>query len=403
MMRVLFPCSQVLLGLGAALLSDDNHLLGSSVYRPIDLRKVMAVLIIQRALKRNLQMVQAKSRRNDMMLDSQHRPHGVERRSSCRGEALQHKDIFGRTVDAQQQGSWETRLTLGGWASLRSFRGFEGFKGSSWDGGGDKGGGAFPAQTVKRARGREHEGATCGSLVLPPDKDESRWIMQRFLLDLRNKIDHEEDAALDGESEAGFPRERRGTATLERVSPRGLEPGSRRPSAPHGGNDTSGARGNLEEAARTAATSWGVDGQRDRRRGRSFSAAADQRADHGGESSRVRGRGPQTDNQITGRHDSRGGGGRQGSDQGAPVSHVVRWLRSLLGQSRGQKESGQNVTGPQEAVSASEQVVVTVPTEDLRRGTSGGTQWDEWEGSFCSDVSSSSLDDEEKGSTNGPR
>lgn len=45
---------QVLLGLGAALLSDDSRTASGKSYRPVDLRRTMATLVIQRALKRNV-------------------------------------------------------------------------------------------------------------------------------------------------------------------------------------------------------------------------------------------------------------------------------------------------------------------------------------------------------------
>lgn len=45
---------QVLLGLGAALLSDDSRTVSGKAYRPVDLKRTMATLVIQRALKRNL-------------------------------------------------------------------------------------------------------------------------------------------------------------------------------------------------------------------------------------------------------------------------------------------------------------------------------------------------------------
>ncbi|CAM9335645.1 unnamed protein product, partial [Sphacelaria rigidula] len=46
--------TRVLLGLGAALLSDDSRAASGKSYRPVDLRRTMATLVIQRALKRNV-------------------------------------------------------------------------------------------------------------------------------------------------------------------------------------------------------------------------------------------------------------------------------------------------------------------------------------------------------------
>ncbi|CAM9416805.1 unnamed protein product, partial [Scytosiphon promiscuus] len=174
-----YSFQKVLVGLGAALLSDENHAhLKTGGYRPVNLKKIMATLVVQRALKRNMMRSKGKFSLADIVLTAEDRAR--KRRASKTEQQALPNDGYGFT--GRHQGDNTRRLSL---TERLSVMGQDGLGGYQQD----------------RAAG---EGRT-GSIFLPPDADESKWLMRRFLIDLQRSNDR-------NDSENFLPRSRRGSA-----------------------------------------------------------------------------------------------------------------------------------------------------------------------------------------------
>ncbi|CAN0102719.1 unnamed protein product [Ectocarpus sp. 12 AP-2014] len=149
-----YSFAKILAGLGAALLSDENHAHAKTGgYRPVNLKKIMATLVVQRALKRNMMQKRGKFNLADIVLAAEDR--AGTRRASRTNQQLPDSDGM---HDARRLSSMAQLSTTG------------------------QGGLEVYQKQGALTRGR------AGSIVLPPDADESKWLMQRFLKDLqRNK------------------------------------------------------------------------------------------------------------------------------------------------------------------------------------------------------------------------
>lgn len=164
---------QVLVGLGAALLSDERHAHATAGgYRPVNLKKVMATLVVQRALKRNMNEKRGKFNIADIVV-------------AAEGNRDHHQPVSSiglfnlnrRVAEGYHRGSalGDTgRLSSTGRLSTTGLGGLEGQDQQ-----------ALPPVVT---RGR------AGSVILPPDKDESMWLLQRFLVDLQQSNDRNEEA-----------------------------------------------------------------------------------------------------------------------------------------------------------------------------------------------------------------
>lgn len=149
---------QVLVGLGAALLSNEKHALGKDYYRPVNLRRVMATLVVQRALKRNQHRTM---RRSDIVLGAQEKE--GTRRPSSTWPLLSGND---RTRESALEGTGRLSST---------------------------GQSIFARQWTRVRYPRvEEKAGRIASISLPPDSEESAWLMRKFLLDLQRNNDEEE-------------------------------------------------------------------------------------------------------------------------------------------------------------------------------------------------------------------
>lgn len=183
--------AQVLVGLGAALLSDERHAhVKTGGHRPVDLKKIMATLVVQRALKRNMMQKRGKFYLADVVLAAESKT----RRVSRTRQDLPHADGLHNLLGSHALED-TGRLSSTGQLSTTGLGGLEGQDPQlqRWQQQQQR------QQQEGQARGR------MGSVVLPPDADESKWLMQRFLVDLqrRNDSDDEEGGELLSTSRSG--------------------------------------------------------------------------------------------------------------------------------------------------------------------------------------------------------
>ena len=190
-------CLQILVGLGAALLSDDNHALRKkSGYRPVNLRKLMATLVIQRALKRNMRLRQSKSKLSNVEGFAEEKKAVMRRRSKTAAAQLDGEGFLDKDDDTawcyrgSSRTSRELRENVNVGRAAESFTStgrrdrVEAFvKGNN-----------IPA---KPALDR-NPSASVGSIILPPHVDESKWLMRRFLLELQQADFEENEATVVG-------------------------------------------------------------------------------------------------------------------------------------------------------------------------------------------------------------
>ncbi|CAM9140740.1 unnamed protein product, partial [Hapterophycus canaliculatus] len=170
--------TKVLVGLGAALLSDENHAhFKTGGYRPLNLKKIMATLVVQRALKRNMMRRKGKFHLADIVLTVEDRA-GTRRASRTKQQGFWNSDD-GLTGGCQ--GLNTRRLSLTERLSTMGQGGLEGYQ-----------------QHRAAAEGK------AGSIFLPPDADESKWLMRRFLMDLQQNNDR-------NENDSFLPTSRRGS------------------------------------------------------------------------------------------------------------------------------------------------------------------------------------------------
>lgn len=164
------------MGLGAALLSDERHAHAKTGgHRPVNLKKIMATLVVQRALKRNLMMKRGRFNLADIVLATE----GQSRRESRTRQDLPNN---GGTYNLTSSALGETgRLSSTGQLSTTGQGGLEAQQKQQqhW-------------QHEQRQQVGEKARSSVGSIVLPPDADESRWLMRRFLVDLQRHNDRDE-------------------------------------------------------------------------------------------------------------------------------------------------------------------------------------------------------------------
>ena len=167
----IFTYLQVLVGLGATLLSDEKRALGKSSYRPINnLRKVMATLVIQRALKRNLTLKKGKSTGRVHMCDVV--------------IAAENKVDSRRTSPTRNQLSPRVE----GYSPIEPGGGISRLQPGYRDR-------VIEAENVMRPRTAARGVGALGSIGLPPGEEESAWLMRRFLVDLQQM--NEEDDSIE--------------------------------------------------------------------------------------------------------------------------------------------------------------------------------------------------------------
>lgn len=156
--------SQVLVGLGAALLSDERHAHAKTGgHRPVNLKKIMATLVVQRALKRNMMQKRGKFKLADIVLAAESKT----RRASRTRQHLPNPDGLYNVLGSNALED-TGRLSSTGQLSTAGQGGLEGQE-----------------QQQKRQQEEGQARSRVGSIVLPPDADESKWLMQRFLVGLQ--------------------------------------------------------------------------------------------------------------------------------------------------------------------------------------------------------------------------
>lgn len=174
---------QVLVGLSAALLSDENHTLRKETYRPVNLRKIMATLVIQRALKRNMMIKQRRFDLADVVLAAEANagtgalPNTIPHVAGLGVLHKHHVDgNFSRT-SAGHHGNFSRAR-----ASRRLPQRWENIDwtcGNNNDLTGNQAMGQYP-----QVFGAGEVGGA-GSIGLPPSTEESTWLLRRFLLELQ--------------------------------------------------------------------------------------------------------------------------------------------------------------------------------------------------------------------------
>ncbi|CAM9669106.1 unnamed protein product, partial [Laminaria digitata] len=158
-----YSFTKVLVGLGAALLSDEKRTIGKSNYRPINnLREVMATLVIQRALKRNLTLKKGKFLAKVPLCDvviaaetkavTSRRTSQTPTQPPLPGESYHPADPRGGT--SRLQPGYRNRVME-----------------------------AEQPRTATEAAAAAAAGgvSAVGSIGLPPDAEESTWLMRKFL------------------------------------------------------------------------------------------------------------------------------------------------------------------------------------------------------------------------------
>lgn len=171
---------QVLVGLSAALLSEDRNVLRESSYRPVNLRRVMATLVVQRALKRNLMLKQGKLEMTDIVLTAQEKG-GIERGQRT---AAQLTGVGSLQSDYYALYSGEVGREYGSEASMV--------------GASEESKNVLP-RTGMDGNPQARGASKIGSIILPPDMGEGKWLMRRFLLDLQEANDGGEEESVVGQ------------------------------------------------------------------------------------------------------------------------------------------------------------------------------------------------------------
>ena len=173
--------SQILVGLGAALLSDEKHAhVRTGGHRPLDIKVIMATLVVQRALKRNM----SKNRQAISFVD-------VVR-------AAGEKACLG-SGNRRRSSAIDTALGFRGSGTLAHTRRLSS-TGRLSDTGQDVLAGHHQQQLQQHAVARSR----AGSIVLPPDADESKWLMRRFLVDLQRSNERNEEEPVLPKNQSGF-------------------------------------------------------------------------------------------------------------------------------------------------------------------------------------------------------
>ena len=188
------------MGLGAALLSDEKRTLGKASYRPINnLRKVMATLVIQRALKRNWTRKKGKLHLSDVVIAADNK--ADPRRATQTRTGLSplekgcHSTEFRGGISRVHPGYRDRVLEAKTIVRLpkRAHRGFAG------------------RQTmVERPQTAVGGSGAVGSIGLPPDAEESTWLMRKFLMDLQ-QMNEEDDSIEQVQPTAGAVRKEAAT------------------------------------------------------------------------------------------------------------------------------------------------------------------------------------------------
>lgn len=251
------------MGLGAALLSDEKHVADKSGYRPVNLRKIMATLVVQRALMRNMKR-KNKLQLYDVVL-------AAEAKAGTRRMSRQRVPVVAK------------------------------------DG--------HPRAAAPAGAGG------IGSLVLPPDSEESAWLMRRFLLGLQEDVDE-----LGGRVAV---RNRREKSAASAAHSSGLQLSTSR-----GGGGVLSEKGTengspaADELMDVAVAKRGDDRQGDGSRLDRKDSSTDTAANSGGR--RLL---DGNNNGLRGKE----GGGRSGNGsqcEDGQESSVFGWFRSLLSQNR---------------------------------------------------------------------
>lgn len=174
------------MGLGAALLSDETHAHAKTGgHRPVNnIKKIMATLVVQRALKRNMIKKRGKFNLADIVLAAE----GKTRRASRTRQHLPNNhglhslhSTAARLLGSSNLGD-TGRLSSTGQLSTTGHGGLEEQEQQQqrW-------------QQHQRQQREENARGSAGLIVLPPDADESKWLMRRFLVDLQRHNDKDEE------------------------------------------------------------------------------------------------------------------------------------------------------------------------------------------------------------------
>lgn len=124
----------------------------------MNLKKIMATLVVQRALKRNIMQKRGKFNLADIVLAAEDQ--AGTRRASRTNQQLPDSDGSPNYLGDARRLSSAAQLSTTGQGGLEGYQ-----------------------KLGALARGR------AGSIILPPDADESKWLMQRFLTDLQRNND----------------------------------------------------------------------------------------------------------------------------------------------------------------------------------------------------------------------
>lgn len=184
-------------------------------FRPMDFRKLMSAIIIQRAMKQNLRLSQAKADLNDAMLE-QHLPQDEHIRGSGFGKhhAVRLRDSLGRTVFRCHVERLKRADEERAWGLLGGLRGFDWLRIVQWrnlvlHSRTTSVPTSVPTALLERTLSSKsshetREVGTYGSLYLPPTKRELKWIMRKYLRDLRRRRDlgvNDDEEGLDPDQE----------------------------------------------------------------------------------------------------------------------------------------------------------------------------------------------------------
>lgn len=303
------------MGLGAALLSDEKRTLGKASYRPINnLREVMATLVIQRALKRNWMLKKGKFHLSDVVIAADNKA-GPQRATQTRIglsplEKGYHPTEFRGGISRVQPGyrnrvlEAKTRMRF----PERVHRGFPGRH-----------------AMVERPRTAVGGLGAVGSIGLPPDAEESTWLMRKFLMDLQ-QMNEEDDSIEQVQPTAGAVRKEAATVAADG----GPESAALSLLArPRGGSGHSGHGVEVEPLAqrRDAITATAVaEGEHNRGTTVASSNRAIQNAPAAATSSNNRGG-------LQGARDDGDNAGRGGNREPVPEENpIAGWFRSMFSQ-----------------------------------------------------------------------
>lgn len=354
----------------------------------------MATLVIQRALKRNLQKMQARARMYDAVLDAQHYSRYGDRATTLSGQSPTYdRDIFGRAMHRRRELPWDRRWNGDDFNSTGRSGEVKGIGASLAGGFGGLHAVGFPRQALGYTP--RCEGGRYGSIGLPPDSEESRWIMHRFLKDLRKKIDLDEGKqpeTLERRGKDSFAQQRE--ALEEKTSCGQLDAGLRRVSTTGSKFSSFGIYGRPEGLAYLAKTKSELGGdEHDRRIPRLITGCDKDAASSGG--CRIDSHSDEDPDTTTGKGDQLDSTARHHDGQGRQGAPVVGWLRSFFSHTWGGRDDSCHAAGSGETASAPEGVDAVVASEGTLHRPVDSSDHEGWERNVVCSSSLSGVDEKD--------